>query len=162
MPLTAAIDTPQLGTIGVPAFPVPFPIDDAQVILYAGCMAATNATGKIVEASNTASIVVRGRVEETVDNTATGKTCVVRPGIYRYANDDGRPCRKTDIGKYAYVLDAATATAEPGSCPAGVIYDVDDDGVWLDQSVAAQALIMSGDAVPVAVPTPTPSPTPSA
>lgn len=143
MALTQAVQPPyakQLGTIsGGPALPNPVALADAQVKIYAGCIVAINtSTLKAQEAADAATLQVIGRCEETVDNTATGLEVTVRPGIYKYKNYASYPVTKAYIGKAVYVYNGETVTLTAGSSNkliAGLCYDVDTDGVWVDMTI---------------------------
>lgn len=79
-----------------------------------------------------------GRAEEFVDNTdgADGdRKIAVRAGVLRYANSGGGDAIAiADIGATAYVVDDQTVAkthATNTRSPAGTVYDVDDQGVWI-------------------------------
>jgi hypothetical protein len=143
MALTRAVQPPyakQLGTIsGGPSLPNAVALADAQTKIYAGCIVCINtSTLKAHEAADTANFRVIGRCEETVDNAATGESVTVRPGIYKYYNDTQTPVTKAYIGSAVYVADGETVTLTAGSVQkiiAGLCYDVDTDGCWVDMTI---------------------------
>ena len=114
--------------------------------LFAGAIGARNASGQGVPAADSAGLCVIGRIEEGVDNRngAAGALNVeMRRGVFRWANRATHPASREDIGKIAYVEDDQTVSLNPGqnAIEAGAIFDVDDDGVWVDtdKCVAAAA-----------------------
>jgi hypothetical protein len=142
MTITAAVDTPELGGYPVdPGYASTFIMADGWTKAYAGTMAMlTTATVKVAEAADTSGNIVLGRVEQTVDNADTDQYVTIRPGIFRYVNDSSYPVTRAYIGQPCYVKDGKTVTLTAGSTnniSAGLVYDVDADGVWVDQRVAA-------------------------
>jgi hypothetical protein len=117
-----------------------FPVA-ADTIIYAGALVALAGGVAYPGAApgDPLSGVVVGVAEARADNAggAAGDIRVkVRRGVYRFANGDAIDL--TDIGANAYVAGAGTAddqtvqAASVDTVPAGVIRDVDDQGVWVD------------------------------
>jgi hypothetical protein len=109
----------------------------SNTLIYRGTMVAVSATGYALPAADTAGLKVLGRAESTVDNSGTAgdgaQTIVVRRGIFQWANGDTYTI--ADIGTLAYVEDSATvqkAASATHDIIAGLILDVDADGVWVD------------------------------
>ena len=133
----------QLGVAYDPGYADGFELADAQTELYAGGMACLNvSTGLVVEASDASGLMVLGCVQmDASDPTDTDtKVAVIRPGIYQYAQS-GTTIDRKDIGKPVMVVDALTVTRDATShnvC-AGIVRDVDVDGVWVEQTVLAIA-----------------------
>jgi hypothetical protein len=105
--------------------------------IYRGAMVAVDANGLAVAASDTAAIAVIGRAERTQDNTGTAysatRTLNVRRGVFCWDNDGSFTA--AHIGQFAYVADdsgVTTAVAASNDIVAGLIVDVDSDGVWID------------------------------
>ena len=109
--------------------------------IFAGAMVALNAGGYAIPAADSASLNVIGRAEKTVDNrvNATGAgdsgtfNVSVRRGVFRWVNGD--TFTDADIGELAFVEDDQTvqkAAAASADIIAGVVVDVDSDGVWVD------------------------------
>jgi len=129
--LTAARDTPErsgeLVAVAVAS----------NTVIFRGAMVAVNSTGYALPAADATGLKVIGRAESTVDNSGTAgdgaKTIVVRRGVFRWTNGD--TFTRADVGSLAYVEDdgqvqkAASATYD---IIAGLIVDVDSDGVWVD------------------------------
>jgi hypothetical protein len=110
-------------------------------IMYAGGMAAVDYLGEIQMAANTAGLKVVGCVTRYTDNTADGKTATVERGIYRFANSSSYPITRSAIGTVCYVEDDnIVAGYASAMVPAGLVFDVDADGVWVDMSAAALAV----------------------
>jgi hypothetical protein len=108
-----------------------------------GMLACLNiSTGKVEPARNAAGVICIGTYAETVDLRSGGTDIVkiCRP-IRAIAAAAGTT--RASVGKPAYVgADAYTATAvKPEANPVvvGLIVDVADGEIWLDQSVAAIA-----------------------
>jgi hypothetical protein len=109
----------------------------AAEIMYAGGMAAMDYAKEIYMASDTLGLKVLGRVPLKVDNTADGYTSNIEHGIFRYANSSTYPITSAMIGKTCYVEDDNTVAGDSTYLvPAGLVYDVDSKGVWVDQTVA--------------------------
>lgn len=107
----------------------------ASEIIYAGGMAAVNTTtGEVEMASDKANLVVVGRTEEYVDNTADGLYAAVRTGCFLFANSTAHAVTAANIGDKCYVEDDNTVSSDVGtnSIIAGYVYDVESAGVWVD------------------------------
>lgn len=106
--------------------------------IWQGSMVAIDATGYAVPAAAVAAHKVIGRAEDTYDNIAGADGAIrarIRTGIFRWANSSaGDLIAAADIGATAYVVDDQTVakTSATNTRPAaGVIFDVDADGVWI-------------------------------
>lgn len=106
-------------------------------VIYAGAMVCENGSTYAVPALDSSGFIVIGRAEAKADNSTANysatKTVKVRRGVFLWANGDS--FTDANIGDYAYVED--DQTVQKGSSAtqdvvAGVIIDVDDDGVWVD------------------------------
>lgn len=107
--------------------------------IYAGALVALDtAAGTVVPAADAAARVVLGRAQATA---AAGEVVTVSRGVFRWSN--GGVFTAAHIGQFAYVEDDATVTTAAlasNDVIAGVIVDVDADGVWVDSyAVPAQA-----------------------
>lgn len=107
--------------------------------VLAGGMVQISAAGLAVAATATAANVTIGRAEKTADNTggANGALSVkVRRGIFRFGNSAaGDLIARSEIGKQVFVVDDQTVakTNNAGARPvAGICFDVDADGVWVE------------------------------
>lgn len=107
----------------------------ASTKIFAGSLVAINASGYLVPGSVSTTLKVQGRAEEYVDNSAGANgdlTCKVRRGVFLYDNDG--TVALADIGKTSYIVDDQTVADNDGlsaRSAAGVIEDVDSDGVWV-------------------------------
>lgn len=117
------------------------------VVLYAGAMYALDSTGYALPAGTAGAGPALAVVESTVDNTdgADGALTVEgRHVVAQYGNSaSGDLIARTEIGELAYVVDDQTVGRTDGSGsrqPAGVIVDVDAQGVWIDVSAYTTAL----------------------
>src|SRR5574341_1740388 len=117
--------------------------------IYAGGLVMRNATGYATPgaAATLGTMIGIGRAAEQQDNTAGAdgaiNVLVDAYGIYRFANSAaGDQITIADIGLAAYVVDDQTVarTSNNGArCVAGMIYDVDASGVWIDFSYSTYA-----------------------
>lgn len=112
----------------------------ANVVCYLGTLAARDANGRAVPASDTAGLRVIGRFESTADNTggAAGAINVkIRLGCFKFGNSADNAVDADDIGKLAFVEDDQTvAETSVNKVSAGRITGVDADGVWVDTRFA--------------------------
>lgn len=102
---------------------------EAAATIYAGALAAQNADGKAVPASDAAGLVVLGRAE-TGANAGFG--VVIRKGTYLYNNGEGAEAlTAADIGKECFVVDDNTVGKVGGTnkVKAGTVLDVTENGV---------------------------------
>ncbi len=99
--------------------------------IYAGAMAAVNASGKAVPAVSSGAITVVGRAENTASGGQSVKT---RSGVFLYNNNTTSSAGVADIGKKAFVVDDNTVMIGGGSTSvvAGIIRDVTPEGVILE------------------------------
>jgi len=104
--------------------------------VYAGGIAALNATGYATPGAVSTALKKPGIAIEQVDNTAgvDGALSVdIEHGIWQVANDGSITI--ADIGNPAYIVDDQTVADNDGTGTrslAGKIVDVDADGVWVD------------------------------
>jgi len=134
-PITDSYDAPSRsgGSVSLPVA--------AATVLYAGGLAALDAAGHLVPASDTADLTVIGRVAETVDNSAgaaAALSAVIERGVFRYANSAAEAVTKAHVGGPAYVEDDSIVAGDGGtnSIVAGLVVAVDDSGVWVDTTAA--------------------------
>lgn len=120
-------------------------------IMYAGGMQAVDYAGEVQMASDTLGLRVQGVCRAKVDNADDGET--TQPpavGIYRINNSSTSPVSTRMIGKPCYVEDDNTVAATSTNLVvAGLVHDVDDEGVWVDfrPESMAQARIMARNKV---------------
>lgn len=107
----------------------------AGVVIYVGALVALDAAGNLVPGATATGLKARGVAMETVDNSAGAAgadNCLVRAGVARFGNDG--TITRADIGATAYIVDDETVADNDATgtrSAAGVIVDVDADGVWV-------------------------------
>jgi hypothetical protein len=118
-------------------FLTPVTVKDAEQI-PAAVLVARDANGEAVNAADAADLVVLGRSEENVDNTADGKTIKVKRGCF-WAQNNGN-ITAAHIGTNATVVDNQTVglpADTTNDVVAGKILDVDAaNGVLIDTQFA--------------------------
>ena len=95
--------------------------------IHAGALAAINATGYIVPASDTNGLRVIGRAEHSA---AAGESVLLKRGVFVYGNEgdiaDG------DVGSYCFAANDQSVK-KSGDCPAGLVRGISEDGeVYVD------------------------------
>lgn len=114
-------------------------------IMYKYGLQAIDYAGETQMASDTLGLKVIGFCCKKVDNTNDGET--IDPpliGIYRISNSSTYPITAVMKGKPAYVEDDNHVAAfSTNLVVAGLIHDVDADGVWLDVRPASMAIAMA-------------------
>lgn len=130
--LTADRSTPQRDGVDF-SFPVA-----ASTKIFAGSIAAINASGLLVPGSTATTQKCVGVAQALADNSAgaaSAITCKVKRGVFRFGNSaSGDLIALDDIGGNCYIVDDQTVALTNGSSTrsvAGVIRDVDADGVWV-------------------------------
>ncbi|HEX9844036.1 MAG TPA: hypothetical protein VGC20_14850 [bacterium] len=110
----------------------------AGAVIHVGALVALSATGYATPGAVAATLQPVGVAQEAVDNTggADGaKTVKVRNGAFRFANSGGGDLiALTEVGAVCYIVDDQTvAKTDNGGArsPAGMVVDVDGDGVWV-------------------------------
>lgn len=113
------------------------PVAAAQLI-YAGAIVCRNAAGFLVKGATATGLTGVGRAEARVDNStgaAGDAQLLVQPGTFRFANSlTTDKITIADIGKACFVVDdqtVAKTSATATRSKAGVVDDVDDQGVWV-------------------------------
>jgi len=148
---TASISTPETRNDVFTDMPVA-----ASTIVYVGTMAAVDASGNVNPAADTAGLHVLGRCDgtpRTTDSASGGASALVgsdgnnsagsagavtvdiKQGIFRWNNKSGNLITKAMIGQPCYVYDDNTVGIAGGtshSIVAGIVWDVDSTGVWVD------------------------------
>jgi hypothetical protein len=138
-----------------------FPVA-AGAVIYAGALVALSATGYATPGAVAATLQAVGVAQEAVDNAGGqdgDKTVKVRNGAFLFANSAaGDLIALTEIGETCYIVDDQTvAKTDNGGArsPAGMVVDVDADGVWVfvgygPVSSPAGALLAANDLSDVA------------
>ena len=102
---------------------------EAAATIYAGALAAQNADGKAVPASDAAGLVVLGRAETGAN---AGFSVLIRKGAYLCNNGEGAEALTgADIGKECFVVDDNTVGKVGGTnkVKAGTVLDVTENSV---------------------------------
>lgn len=104
-----------------------------------GVMVAINTSGLAVNGAATSSLVTVGVSEADADNTAGADAAIrvkVRRGCFKFGNSPSADqITLANVNANCYVVDNQTVakTNNSGARPvAGVIRDVDTDGVWVE------------------------------
>lgn len=108
----------------------------ASQAIFQGALLMRNVSGHIIEGATATGSFGVGRAEEAVSSTTAGVTNQrFREGIFRYANSAaGDLIATADIGTVCYIVDDQTVAKTSGTntrSPAGVVVDVDANGVWV-------------------------------
>lgn len=107
----------------------------ANAKIYAGALVVLGATGYAAPGSTAAGLKAAGVAQENVDNTggADGaKTVKVRAGLFKFVNDG--TITAAHVGRFVHIVDDQTLSLTDNSAarsPAGVLWAVDPDGVWV-------------------------------
>ncbi len=110
----------------------------AGVEIFTGSLIAYNAAGNAVPGSTSTTLKAAGRASSHVDNTsgADGDQSVeAETGIFAWDNSSAADeITRGDIGNDCYIVDDQTVAKTDGGgarSVAGVIFDVDEYGVWV-------------------------------
>lgn len=110
----------------------------ASTKVEAGKMVSVGADGYAIEAADTASTIVMGVADETVDNSvgADGDLSVrIRRGkVFKLKNSATNPAVQASVGSNVYVEDDETVAVAAGpinDIVAGKCMGVASDGVWV-------------------------------
>ena len=107
----------------------------ASVNVFKGALMAVDANGDFAPGTATTGLTPVGRAEQNQDNSSGGAgdlNVAVRSGIFRFQNDGGTAVVAGDVGDVCFILDDATVSGDgTARSPAGIVYEVDADGVWV-------------------------------
>jgi hypothetical protein len=138
--LTSARSTQRFGVNAVePAFN--FPIKAATKCIQGGI--AVLDAGYVAPGRTAAGLIAVGIFDDSppagIDNTggaAGALTAPIRRGIFKFANSAaGDAIAQADVGAYAYIVDDQTVAKTDALATrsiAGVIMQIDSDGVWVE------------------------------
>ncbi len=99
--------------------------------IYQGTGVAVGSDGKLVHASQASALYTIGVAQETKATAAAGATIKTRQGIFRFANDAGHLLSIANRLGPCYWSDDQTVGTDSSKLLAGVVYDVDANGVWV-------------------------------
>lgn len=107
--------------------------------IYAGSLVCLNAAGNAVPGSVATTLIARGVAVEQVDNSAGAAgdlRVTTERGVFPFANSASSDAiTRAEIGDSCYIVDDQTVAKTSGTntrSVAGVIRDLDDDGVWVE------------------------------
>jgi hypothetical protein len=112
----------------------------ANAVLFAGALAAVNATGFATPGAVAATLKGAGRVEATVDNTggADGaKSVTIKRGVFKFKNHGADAITQADLLADCFIVDDETVAKTNGGntrSKAGKIVEVEATGVWVEFS----------------------------
>jgi hypothetical protein len=108
----------------------------AAKLFYAGAIVARDAAGNATPGATAADILGMGRCKAQVDNSAglAGAVRVeIEKGIFHFKNSVADPVVVADIGANCYIVDDETVShTDNNQSVAGIVFDVDANGVWVD------------------------------
>lgn len=114
-----------------------FPVK-ANAVIFAGALVAIDATNMAVPAATSTTLTVVGRAEARADNAGGADAAIrvrVMAGVHQFGNSSaGDAIAIKDIGKTCYAVDDQTVALTNGAntrSAAGVVFDVDAQGVWV-------------------------------
>lgn len=111
-----------------------FPVA-ATTEIFMGALVVLDASGNAEPGTTATGKVAVGRSNVYIDNTgiAAAEVVEVKAGIFNWVNSSGDPVTKAAIGDTVYVEDDQTVCATAtGKSAAGVMVDIDSDGVWVE------------------------------
>lgn len=115
-----------------------FPVAAATKI-YGGSIVCINTSGLATKGATSTTLKAVGIADASADNSAGAASAIrvkVRRGCFKLANSASTDqITLADIGADAYIVDDQTVAKTSGSSTrsvAGVIRDVESDGVWIE------------------------------
>ncbi|MDI1231339.1 MAG: hypothetical protein PSU93_09340 [Methylobacter sp.] len=106
--------------------------------LFAGSIGVINSSGYLTKGSTATGLKCVGRINAQVDNSAGNAGDVsgeVENGTFRWKNSAAADAiTLAEVGTVCYIVDdqAVAKTSGTGTrSPAGIVVDVDADGVWV-------------------------------
>lgn len=111
---------------------------EAAKLIYAGSLVVLNASGYAEPGTTATGKIAVGRAEVQIDNSlgdAGDLSVTVREGVFQFANSaDADLITIAEIGDACFIVDDQTVAKTSGGNTrsiAGVIRDVDSNGVWV-------------------------------
>ena len=105
--------------------------------IFKGALIMRNAAGYLIKGATAVGSFGVGVAQTLADNTSGANAAIGvswRPGVAYLANLAADLCLVTDIGAKCFIADDQTVARSNGTgtrSPAGVIEDVDANGVWV-------------------------------
>jgi hypothetical protein len=140
--LTAERNTPHMALDGLTRSAQDYPVNGGSTLWKGGIGCLQDSDGHAVPGATATNLRCAGRVEETIVNSGAdgAKRVHIREGTFKWANATaGDAIVQSDVGDYAYIVDDQTVarlSATEARSPAGIIRQVDSDGVWVESSLA--------------------------
>ena len=104
----------------------------ASAVIYAGAMYALDEGGNAIPAAPGAPYPVRGVARRRCDQPAGDELVDGIVGVFCFDNSAGAgEIKRVDIGGPCVVVDDQTVAKGDAGCKAGVVFDVDERGVWV-------------------------------
>ena len=110
----------------------------ATIKVFAGSILMRNAAGYLTKGATATAAFGVGVAQDQIDNLAGAAgalNCRYSPGVWRFANSSaGDLIVLADIGAKAWIVDDQTVAKTNGGAtrsPAGIIENVDAQGVWV-------------------------------
>jgi hypothetical protein len=111
------------------------PVADNTTI-YAGNLTALDSGGNAVECDDIAGLRCQGRLELDIVNGLTYQNdneATIKRGVFKYQNSTINPVAQANVGSMCYVENSQTvATTSTHKVKAGIVVEVDSDGVYVD------------------------------
>jgi hypothetical protein len=142
--LTQGRKTPSM--VGV-SFPMNYP-QKGSTVVFAGSLVMVDSSGRALPGATATGCFGAGRAKtngglDRYDATGLGdgvNRVEVEEGIFKWANSTaGDLITVSEIGKVCYIVDDQTVAKTSGSntrSKAGIVRQVDSDGVWVEMSAA--------------------------
>lgn len=108
----------------------------ASQTIFAGALLMRNASGQIIKGATATGSFGVGRAETASTSTTAGVTAQpFAEGVFQYVNSASTDAiAAADIGAVCYIVDDQTVAKTSGTntrSPAGIVWDVDANGVWV-------------------------------
>ena len=114
-------------------------------VMFSGAIVAVDYLGEAQPGADTLGFKVIGVNEfGKIDNADDGEVIVPEKRIYHLANSTSFPLTVANIGQVCYVEDDQTVAGDSTNhVAAGIVFDVDSTGVWVDMRSQSLALARS-------------------
>lgn len=109
----------------------------ASTTIYGGSIVCVNASGYAVPGSTSTGLKAVGIAQGSARNSgaAGAERVSVEKTVACFANSSADAITRANLGADCYIVDDQTVAKTSGSdtrSVAGKVFDVDDDGVWVD------------------------------
>lgn len=108
----------------------------AATTCYVGALLVRDSSGNVEPGTTATGKTAVGRCEERADNSAGAAAAInakYRRGMFKFANSSGDPVTKANVGSSVYIEDDQTVCATgTGKSAAGIMHDIETDGVWVE------------------------------